>query len=67
MHVTEGTRWEACNMDIFAKYKRDPAGSQALHPYLNRQGVRIMHYSGNQDDVVSVDYTINGINLIPGI
>lgn len=46
MHVTEGTRWEACNMDIFAKYKRDPAGSQALHPYLNRQGVRIMHYSG---------------------
>lgn len=53
-------------MDVFYNFNRDK-NSHTLMKYLYENDVRILQYSGNTDDIVSLDYTYASLNKIEGI
>ncbi|CAD8074342.1 unnamed protein product [Paramecium sonneborni] len=61
--IAEERKWESCNIDVFLNYNRDK-NSHTLMKFLFNNGVKILQFSGNADDVISVDYTYASFKLI---
>ncbi|CAD8107120.1 unnamed protein product [Paramecium primaurelia] len=66
LRIPEERVWEACSMEVFFGFHRDK-DSHVLMKYLFENGIKILQYSGNSDDIVSIDYTLASLKLIDGI
>ncbi|CAD8159113.1 unnamed protein product [Paramecium pentaurelia] len=64
--IPEDKKWDSCNIEIFLNYKRDKH-SHTLMKFLFDNNIRILQYSGNADDIISVDYTYAAFKLIDGL
>ncbi|CAD8123463.1 unnamed protein product [Paramecium sonneborni] len=68
LHIQDRPQfWSACSKDIFFKYTMNKEGSYKILPYLNKLGIRILIYSGDQDAIVSVVDTEQALLMIPDI
>lgn len=56
--------WEMCNMNINSIFDISPLGSHWILPILNKAGVKILIYSGDQDAAVSVQETMASLDLM---